>query len=323
MSDNIPFEIQMEILERIPDVKSLIQFRSVSKAWKSMIDSKDFITAHTLRRHTTPHHLLFLKTADCCKVCIEDCEFNKVNKIDDDSIILGSSHGLFCLYEPEVNTVVIWNPSIRKTVATKIPNLRVDKCYETVVGFGVCPRNLDPKIVKITYPSVVLITNENFSTQVEVFTGGTWRIPLSSNLPHESISFHRSWAGYQAAPAPSLSLTNLRESLAVLKLDIYSQNTCDVWMMIGHGCTRSFNKLYSINTVAHMLRTLGFRKNGALIIELENDNEDNWNAPVALAMYEPESKSINNIGIYGLYDAFFVHSYVETLLLLDHRADNR
>ncbi|MFS8020210.1 putative F-box domain-containing protein [Helianthus anomalus] len=43
MSDNIPFEIQVEIIKKLR-VKSLIQFRSVSKAWKSLIDSSDFIT---------------------------------------------------------------------------------------------------------------------------------------------------------------------------------------------------------------------------------------------------------------------------------------
>ncbi|GJW06937.1 putative pentatricopeptide repeat-containing protein [Tanacetum coccineum] len=32
MSDNIPFYIQLEIMKRLP-VKSLIQFRSVSKQW--------------------------------------------------------------------------------------------------------------------------------------------------------------------------------------------------------------------------------------------------------------------------------------------------
>ncbi|KAI3725454.1 hypothetical protein L1987_65242 [Smallanthus sonchifolius] len=42
MSDNIPFDIQAEIMKRLP-VRSLIQFRSVSKAWKSLIDSSDFI----------------------------------------------------------------------------------------------------------------------------------------------------------------------------------------------------------------------------------------------------------------------------------------
>ncbi|KAJ0818201.1 putative F-box domain-containing protein [Helianthus annuus] len=47
MSDNVPFEIQEEIIKRLP-VKSLIRFRSVSKSWKSLIDSSNFITHYRL-----------------------------------------------------------------------------------------------------------------------------------------------------------------------------------------------------------------------------------------------------------------------------------
>nr|GEY33337.1 putative F-box domain-containing protein [Tanacetum cinerariifolium] len=42
MSDLIPFDMQSKIIERLP-VKSLIQFRSVSKQWMSFIDNPKFI----------------------------------------------------------------------------------------------------------------------------------------------------------------------------------------------------------------------------------------------------------------------------------------
>ncbi|GKB29616.1 F-box domain containing protein [Tanacetum coccineum] len=42
MSDNIPFDIQLAIMNRLP-VKSLLQFRSVSKLWKYSIDCFDFV----------------------------------------------------------------------------------------------------------------------------------------------------------------------------------------------------------------------------------------------------------------------------------------
>ncbi|KAI3688373.1 hypothetical protein L1987_82085 [Smallanthus sonchifolius] len=57
MSGNIPFEIQVEIIKRTL-VKSLIRFRSVSKQWKSVIDSSEFIRDHSVNQ-TQPHHLLF------------------------------------------------------------------------------------------------------------------------------------------------------------------------------------------------------------------------------------------------------------------------
>ncbi|GJV81084.1 putative reverse transcriptase domain-containing protein [Tanacetum coccineum] len=54
MSDNMPFEIQVEIMNRLP-VKSLLQFRSVSKFWKCMIDSSSFVFTYSV---------LLLKEAD-------------------------------------------------------------------------------------------------------------------------------------------------------------------------------------------------------------------------------------------------------------------
>ncbi|GJX77655.1 integrase, catalytic region, zinc finger, CCHC-type containing protein, partial [Tanacetum coccineum] len=58
MSDNIPpYEIQLEIIKRVCDVKSLIRLRSVSKPWKSYIDSSKFISGYGAR-DTQPHRLL-------------------------------------------------------------------------------------------------------------------------------------------------------------------------------------------------------------------------------------------------------------------------
>ncbi|KAJ0827701.1 putative F-box domain-containing protein [Helianthus annuus] len=50
---NIPFDIQVKIMKRLP-VKSLLQFRTVSKAWKSVIDSPRFIARYSGQQH----HLL-------------------------------------------------------------------------------------------------------------------------------------------------------------------------------------------------------------------------------------------------------------------------
>ncbi|GJV19878.1 F-box domain containing protein [Tanacetum coccineum] len=56
MSDNIPFEIQVEIMNRLP-VKSLLHFHSVSKSWKCMIDSSSFIFTYGVRFGVPPDTL--------------------------------------------------------------------------------------------------------------------------------------------------------------------------------------------------------------------------------------------------------------------------
>ncbi|GKC65886.1 probable LRR receptor-like serine/threonine-protein kinase isoform X2 [Tanacetum coccineum] len=57
MPDFIPFDIQKEIIKRVPDVKSLTRFRSVSKSWKSFINSPQFIAGYDVRL-SQPHRLI-------------------------------------------------------------------------------------------------------------------------------------------------------------------------------------------------------------------------------------------------------------------------
>ncbi|GJV97586.1 F-box domain containing protein [Tanacetum coccineum] len=62
MSDKIPMEIHMEIMQ-ILHVKYLLQFRTVSKTWKSSIDSWNFLVSYGVRP-TQPSR--FLVTYEQC-----------------------------------------------------------------------------------------------------------------------------------------------------------------------------------------------------------------------------------------------------------------
>ncbi|MFS8031063.1 putative F-box domain-containing protein [Helianthus anomalus] len=199
MSYDIPFEIQAEIMKRLP-VRSLIQFRSVSKQWKSLIDSSDFIShyssqqQHLLTRyvnlgslhptylsivddHTFPRHRVSLTVP---------LPVNLLTNYD----IIGTSCGLLCLYSSYQKgrngpvsgsgMAVIWNLAIRKFVAVGVRNVM----FRTVLGFGVCRESADPKIVKITCRG----DGEDVESVVEVFTlsSRAWRNP-GTNLPRMSI----------------------------------------------------------------------------------------------------------------------------------------
>ncbi|XP_023769147.1 F-box protein At2g21930 [Lactuca sativa] len=212
MSDQIPFHIQEDIIKRLP-VKPLLQFRSVSKAWKSLIDSSEFIAAQSAL-HTHPQHLL-VKYED-----LVETEDKYVSFIDDDtflqqrfvptlpfsvkslnlSTIVGSSHGLSCLYGyhwgPETShrslkspKTVLWNPSVRKSVVVDMPNL-VCGGEEIAVGFGVCPVTSDPKIVEITqlrsWVDLESETSDFWKAKVYTLSSRKWR-NISSNLPSKSI----------------------------------------------------------------------------------------------------------------------------------------
>ncbi|XP_076937807.1 putative F-box protein At3g16210 [Bidens hawaiensis] len=210
MSDHIPFEIQVEIIKRLP-VSSLIRSRSVSKTWKSLIDSSQFVTSYSSQQK---HIFVMYETnQDGYKsryVSVVDDHTFPINKVSpppcflvdqqEHYFIIGSCHGLLCFYTDTVGggRAVVWNPSIRRAYDVVVPNMGLadgTKIYGTVLGSGVCPVTKDPKIVKINFVDLYTEEVESISSipfQVEVFTlsTGAWR-SLSGNLPRKPIYFNK------------------------------------------------------------------------------------------------------------------------------------
>ncbi|MFS7986654.1 putative F-box domain-containing protein [Helianthus anomalus] len=191
MAHNVPLDMQTEIMKRLP-VKSLIRFQSVSKTWKSVIHSSDFIACYS--RHQQQQQHLLLRYHD-------DFKEKYVSVVDDDSFpeqrvsltapllvntlkystIIGSSHGLLCSYSLSHCLdalihgrcmAVISNPSVGKAVGVVVPNFKTGRIYNTSLGFGVCRETSDPIIVKVTHiinsPDIESITS--IPRQIEVFT---------------------------------------------------------------------------------------------------------------------------------------------------------
>ncbi|KAM7503209.1 hypothetical protein LguiB_002113 [Lonicera macranthoides] len=105
----------------------------------------------------------------------------------------------------------------------------------------------------------------------------------------------------------SISVALLGESLSVLQYDkcVHSKG-CTIWIMKEYGSVGSWSKLYSINLQRRLVRTLGLRKNGDLLLAVGKD----------LVSYNPESEKFKNLGVRSARDAFHVASYVESLVLL-------
>nr|KAJ0196180.1 hypothetical protein LSAT_V11C700343930 [Lactuca sativa] len=349
----IPFHIQEDIMKRLP-VKSLVQFRSVSKAWKCLIDSSEFIAAHSNHCHTQPQHLLVSYEDPIMKehyVCfVDDDTFPQQRSVLTLTLplsvkylrLLGSSHGLLCLYHshhnPATKMVVLWNPLIRKSIVVDVPK-------QPYVCFGVCPLTCDPKIISIYQIWDEANIETSFRCKVMVYTlsSGKWRT-LSSNLPTKPIrhfwlmvvtdrfiywlvelpnhnmimSFDVSDEKFEtidlldslATHHPTdLHLSKLRDSLAMLQ---NIENILTVWMM-EHGVQRSFTKLFIIKTPN---QTVGFRNSGAPIMKVTDDDPDDFDARYKLAVFEPNLGYNNVIEVSGSPISFEVRAYMETLLLL-------
>ncbi|KAJ0829591.1 putative F-box domain-containing protein [Helianthus annuus] len=374
MSNNVPFEIQEEIIKHLP-VKSLIRCRSVSKSWKSLIGSSKFITLYrSQHQHLLVYNYLSVDHPNCVSI-IDDNTFPQQRvpltlplfvKMLKRFKKVGSSNDLLCLYSD--GKLVIWNPLITKAVAVVVPNVVDDKMFQTVLGFGVCRETSDPKIVKIRSIDKFadMESVNSIPWQVEIFTlsTGVWRSPNSSNLPRKSIIFgsgdgvcvdgvyywlatDRSTVDAQIraynmiisfdmtseefgevnlpdsfvyrGPMWDLSIYDLRESLVLVERSAgpgIDNPVYDVWMM-EDGVPKLFTKLYTIHAPdARIICVHEIRKNGELVMEVM---EDDWKAK-SLVVYEPNLKRISSLGISrGANDVgqIYVHSYMETLLLLD------
>nr|GEV78153.1 hypothetical protein [Tanacetum cinerariifolium] len=203
--------------------------------------------------------------------------------------------------------VVVWNPAIRKSVGIVIPKA----LYKLqVVGFGVCPRTSDPKLVKI---SVVKKLSSMWVVEVFTLSRRIWET-IYMDAPFKSCDLV--WIQLACLPerlvyTHYLLLANMNESLVLLEYND-EPAVCGVWMR-KDGENKPFTKIYTVNdegrSVYHTV--LGFRKNGEVVLEVRGF----FSEETEIDVYEPSSGRINSVGIVEKYAN--VKSYVETLLLLD------
>ncbi|KAL7215779.1 hypothetical protein ACSBR1_027844 [Camellia fascicularis] len=203
MSDYLPIEVTTEILKRLP-VKSLLRFRCVSKTWMSLITTPDFITKHLITQTTsTPHnhtlvrHYSRLHRKEIYSVHSDNQSFDDLNaQIEFPFLghsrfyfrVVGFVNGLLCLSDDlfgYTDTIVLWNPSIRRSLTLPIPRFTF-ACsgpFMFVLGFGFDSKTNDHKVVRVAYAQ----GDDGYIVppEVEVFTirSGCWR-DVKTTVPY-------------------------------------------------------------------------------------------------------------------------------------------
>ncbi|GKB64254.1 probable LRR receptor-like serine/threonine-protein kinase isoform X2 [Tanacetum coccineum] len=279
MSDNIPFEIQMEIIEKVYDVKSLIRFRSVSKAWKSFIDSSEFIKGYGAR-NTQPHsHILSYKSGcfldEAKYICLVDDDNNetfKADKLLDRLSFWGFVPSLKILpLEKQHRIGMPWHVEVF-TLSSRVWN---------VIPSG----NLPHESIGLDSKTHVVIDRFIYWGAYEE----TFDDDGEATINHILVSFDLITKEFKVAELPRnlrnelggrpVAVANLRESLVVYgSIYVDGAECCHVWVMERDS---SFRKLFTIG--------------------------------------ERVSKNLGkNLGISGVEGSFFMCSYKESLLLLDH-----
>nr|GEU73727.1 hypothetical protein [Tanacetum cinerariifolium] len=187
-----------------------------------------------------------------------------------------------------------------RSVDVVMPKALDGQNYNTVVGFGVSPRTLDPMLVNISTKSGFLI---------EYFKNTTWLVEISSydqiisfdmrSEEFKEIRFPDSILGVHVGTSIELLICNFKETLDVLQCN-YKYDFCrdlGVWMM-DNGDPKSFENIYTIksNIPDALISTVrAFNRNREAVVEMtkELDEEDEYE----LFVYEPNSQQVNHLRI--------------------------
>ncbi|XP_059451024.1 putative F-box protein At3g16210 [Corylus avellana] len=221
MSDYLPDEAIIEILSGLP-VKSLLKFRCVSKAWRSLISSPFLIANHlnlSLSNPQYPPYLLFHHFDDQLQkerftLHSPDDPFphnqsgEEEEEIEENGdfftypsgfielqsprestklSLVNSCGGLVCLacgFLELKNSYIIWNPCIQKSISVPEPNigLKSDPLLH-LLGFGYHSKNDDYKLVRLVYS---LNCGWYAPPLVEIYTLrlGAWRSVKAPGPPY-------------------------------------------------------------------------------------------------------------------------------------------
>ncbi|KAL9159736.1 hypothetical protein ABFS82_08G154100 [Erythranthe guttata] len=196
---NLPSELIEDILRRLP-VKSLKRFRSVAKAWCSLIDSDRFIKMH-LRHSLTSlsNRHLITGGAGVCSVALDSLDKAHAVKPPFDcksgDMISYSCNGIFLLMS---DPPVLWNPFSREYRV--LPDCPVEyaataaECYCNKAGyeFGYDSRNDDYKVIRVL-DFRHKITHAPMANETKIYSlkSNSWR--RIEPLPYPLLFLRLNW----------------------------------------------------------------------------------------------------------------------------------
>ncbi|KAL4378024.1 hypothetical protein GQ457_02G032570 [Hibiscus cannabinus] len=314
MSDYLPAEVILEILQRLP-VKSLVRFRSVCKTWNTLISHPSFISTHlqTSLSNNTPFLLLKCKKKRKRNYFLhhDNDGFDEFKPLQFpvfcsvlDTQVLGSCHGLICLdvFPNGFLFFIFWNPSIHKYISLPWPSISHD--VRLNFGFGFDSRTNDYKLVIVgvekdgTWIQPYLFSlNENCWKRVNAVPPNYAFVSVFGiPLPFVNGAVH--WLGYQKR-------NNGGHSRAILGFNLSAEE----FLVIGLpesliGLNRS--RLSAMNGESSIAV---LRKNGEVLLHVAKGEMASLN--LNCQQLEPHGvvvgDSLNSVD----------GSYVESLVLLD------
>lgn len=166
MHNVIPYlteDLLSQILDRLP-VKTLLQYRCVSKPWCSLIDSPRFVKARLKRSvECNTDASLLIRSFFISSLDFDSQDYVTTKEIDEPlksllygTGLVGTCNGLLCLYNQKPN-IFLWNPATRKCKMLPAPPtdfrrpFNLDRSSQ-LCGFGYDGVNDDYKVLRIFQP---------------------------------------------------------------------------------------------------------------------------------------------------------------------------
>jgi len=211
MSEQLPQDLQTAILVRLP-VKSLLRFQCVSKSWKSLIRSTDFISMHT-NHNESPNNYAHLVKGCLNRIHNEketdiggilhrfDDSFREFQKIKFPSQtgykffeeVLDCGRELILLTNTytckrgSFELFFLWNPAARMTMTLPTPCIDVPNITEYCAhGFGFDHTSNDYKVLRIVYGDMVVYGVELFKLRTGAWESVTLNLIDNIRIPERS-----------------------------------------------------------------------------------------------------------------------------------------
>ncbi|KAI8554480.1 hypothetical protein RHMOL_Rhmol05G0102600 [Rhododendron molle] len=256
------------ILLRLP-VKALLCFTCISKSWRNLIHSWDFVESHLKRSIETKTHLSLILT-HFSTYSVDFDSLNNAVKLDHmlkskplGTQVLGSYNGLICISHG-LDDIAIWNPSTRK--CRQLPRAKIDY-FE--LGHDV------PYYMRYGRGYGVLVTRE----------------PDLDNTANLIGAFDLSVEGFRLVPLPGYSDKTFHVNVGVWERCLCITSTygvrSDVWETKDYGVGQEVNRSFGF------VIPIAYSKNGCEIL-MAQDNKKLMSPESSTFAQEMKMQSFEN-----------------------------
>ncbi|VFQ87249.1 unnamed protein product [Cuscuta campestris] len=229
--EDLPPEIAIDILSRLP-IRSIVNCKRVSKPWRDLIESREFINFHRSNSAAALVSLAEGGSSMQCKLSESDLDghgfsYNPVIEFDlpfrGCVMLCGSANGLICLGDPSGmrSDLYLCNPVTREYVKLDSPChdysfYDYDPCV--VFGFGASKIG-EHKVVRITHDRSYEPLPAVGKCECQVYTLGTgsWRsieaegaqLYFNDRIPGVFVNGNLHWFAWNSLGSPLVSCFDL------------------------------------------------------------------------------------------------------------------